>query len=151
MTKHMAMGGQELKELHKLLVDSTRNYHSVAKRVNDEQVKDLLLDIADQQTVLEEELGEYLGRETSDHGTLGGTLGRVGFAARDLLNNTSEVNLLVECEREQGNLIGQYDRLLNQGHYPPETRTMLEHQRAISEEFLRSVIGMRESLESVNR
>lgn len=148
------MGSQELKELHKLLVDSRRNYVSVAKRVEDEQVKDLLLDIADQQTALEEELGEHLGdgkHNAADHGTLGGTLGRLGFAARDLLNNTSEVNLLVECEREQANLTGQYDQLLNQGHYAPETRTMLERQRAISEGFHRSVIAMRESLESVDR
>lgn len=62
-----------------------------------------------------------------------------------------ELHKLLECEREQANTFGQYDQLLNQGHYAPETRTMLEYRRAISEAFLRSVISMRKNLEPVDR
>lgn len=142
-----------VQEIHDLLADSRKNYKAAAHRSGDEHVKQLLLRISEERNVLERELAQDLlehgPRDPIGDGTLGGTVQRVLLTFRDLINSTSEVNVLVECERQEGDLLGRYTHVLNSVDLNEGTRALLTRQYAELERNMHAITQTRESLEAV--
>ena len=82
-------------------------------------------------------------------GTMAGTIHRVALKFRDMLNNTSEVNVLVECERQELDLLRRYQKVLNTIDLNEASRATLARQYAEIERNLHEITETRQALESV--
>lgn len=152
-TMHTDEQFRSIQEIHDLLADSRKDYKATAQRVDDQQVKQLLLRISSQRTALESELAQDLvqhdPRAKPGSGTMAGTIHRVALKFRDMLNNTSEVNVLVECERQELDLLRRYQKVLNSIDLNEASRATLARQYAEIERNLHEITETRQALESV--
>lgn len=142
-----------IQTLHDLLADSRKEYEAASHRVPDERVKDLLHRISVERNALEEELAQDLrqhdpSRKTGN-GTLGGAIQRALLIFRDTINSTSEVNVLVEMERQEAELLVKYVEVLGTRDLDEFTRAMLTAQHAQIETNVKRIIGLRRSMEAV--
>ena len=142
-----------LQEIHDLLADSRKNYNAIAQRVDDTQVKELLLRISSDRANMQNELAQDLVQHDPHNmpgdGTVGGTLHRVMLTFRDILNNTSEVNVLVECQRQDSELLGRYTEVLDSTDLNEASRATLARQYSEVQQHLEQVIRTREAMEAV--
>lgn len=142
-----------LQEIHDLLADSRKTYNAIAHRVDDPQVKELLLRISSERANMESEVAQDLVQhdptQKPGNGTVAGTVQRVMLTFRDILNDTNEVNVLVECERQDSALLGRYTEVLNTMDLNEASRATLARQYAELEQDLHQVIATREAMEDV--
>ena len=142
-----------IKEIHDLLADSRKNYKATAQIVDDDRVKDVLLRISSERATMEAELAQDLiqhdPQDQPANGTLGGSVHRAMLTVRDVLNNTSEVNMLVECERLDSELLGKYTDVLDTMELNEATRATMARQYGELEQHLHHIAETRESLEGV--
>lgn len=142
-----------IRRIQDLLADSRKEYEAAAHRVHDERTKSLLQRIGSSRAALEGEFADDMqrldpGAQAGD-GTVGGTLHRVLLGARDAVNSTSDVNVLVECERLDADLLSQYDEVLSD-HGPDGVGHMrfVEHCALITMD-LEDIKQLRRQLESI--
>lgn len=142
-----------LQEIHDLLADSRKTYNAISHRVDDAHVKELLLRISSKRANMESEVAQDLVQhdptEKLGNGTVAGTVQRVLLTFRDILNDTNEVNVLVECERQDSELLGRYTQVLNSMDLNEASRATLARQYAELEQDLHQVITTREAMEDV--
>lgn len=144
---------QAIHTIHDLLADSRKEYGAASQRVPDERVKDLLHRISEERMSLEDELAQDLRQHDPRHspgeGTLGGAVHRALLIFRDTINNTSEVNVLVEMERQESDLIGYYNKVLRTLDLDDFSRATLTRQHAQIEQNVHKIHDLRRSLEAV--
>lgn len=116
---------QMVRDLGAMLADSRKSYEAIAGRVQQEHLRNLLRQAAADRHRLWTELNGPPGTEAGG-GTMWGAVHRTILAVRDLVYNSSEVNLLVEFERQEVDLVNQYRRVLDMAELPTATRTMLQ-------------------------
>ena len=142
-----------IKEIHGLLADSRKEFEAGSKRVPDDRVRELLHGISEDrhawEAELEADLRQRKPKSDPGGGTIGGTLHRVLLGARDAVNSTSEVNVLAECERDESDLLGRYNSVLDSADLHETTRATMARQQAEVEKNLDRIIQLRVQLESV--
>lgn len=152
-TMHTNEQYEAIHTIHDLLADSRKEYEAASHRVPDERVSGLLLRISEERMGLEEDLGQDLRqhdpkRKVGD-GTLGGALHRALLIFRDTINSTSEVNILVEMERQESDLLGRYNKVLRTRDLGEFTRATLTAQHAEIEKNVKKIRDLRRSMEAV--
>lgn len=139
--------------IHDLLADSRKEYEAASHRVPEERVSDLLHRISEERKGLEADLAQDLRQHDPRHktgnGTLGGALHRALLIFRDTINSTSEVNILVEMERQESDLLGHYDKILRTLDLDDFSRATLTRQHAEVEQNVHKIHELRRSLETV--
>ena len=139
--------------IHDLLADSRKEYLSASHRVHEERVKALLQRISHEREELEEELTKDLRQHDPSQkpgdGTLGGALHRALLTFRDAINSTSEVNILVEMERQESDLLGRYSQVLQTADIGEFTQAMLAGQESAIEQNVKRIHDLRRSMETV--
>lgn len=139
--------------IHDLLADSRKEYEAASHRVPDERVKDLLHQISKERTGMEEDLAQNLRQNDPQHktgdGTLGGALHRAALVFRDSINSTSEVNVLVEMERQESDLLGHYNNVLKTLDLDDFSCATLTRQHTEIEKNVGRIHDLRRSLETV--
>ena len=144
---------KSIQEIHDLLIDSCKNYKATSQRVDDDRVKALLLQISSERTSMASELAQDLiqhdPHDKPSNGTVGGSIHRILLTFRDILNNTNEVNILVECERQDSELLGRYGEVLNTIDLIEASRATLTRQYSEVEKSLHQVTATREAMEAV--
>ena len=143
-----------IQEIHDLLVDSCKSYKTTSQRVDDDRAKALLLQISSKRKTMASELAQDLMQhdpyDKPRHGTLGGSIHRILLTFRDILNNTNEVNILVECEGQDSELLGRYTKVLDTIDLNEATRGTLSRQYLDIEQTLHQVAASRGSMEAVH-
>lgn len=143
----------DIGKIHDLLADSRKEYEAASHRVPDVRVKRLLHTISEERHSLEEDLAQDLRQHGPSgkigDGTLGGTIHRVMLTARDTLNNTSEVNVLVEMERQESDLLGHYNEVLRSQDLDEFTRAALVKQQVEIEGNVHKIHDLRREMEAV--
>ncbi|MBP8823682.1 MAG: hypothetical protein KBH07_08565 [Flavobacteriales bacterium] len=76
---------------------------------------------------------------------------RTILAVRDLVYNSSEVNLLVEYERQEVDLVNQYRRVLDMTELPEAMRVMLAGHWVLLKQHAAEATALREGLEGLER
>lgn len=139
-------------EIHGLLEDSRREYVATAGRVRNTGTRELLLKMAGERMELEGELERDLAQHGSGAapvGTAHGALHRVVQAFRDAVNDTSDVNVMVECEKQERVLVNHYIDVLNGADLNEATRAVLARQLREVEANVRKVREARNAQEGV--
>lgn len=89
------------------------------------------------------------GSSAAPSGTAHGALHRVVQAFRDAVNDTSDVNVMVECEKQERVLINHYIEVLNSADLNEATRAVLARQLREVEANVRKVREARNAQEGV--
>ncbi|MEO8734038.1 MAG: PA2169 family four-helix-bundle protein [Flavobacteriales bacterium] len=149
---HAKEQSEQVHEIHDLLADSRKEYESASHRIPDERVKQLLQTVSRERVGLEEELAKDLRQHDPaskvGNGTVAGDVHRTLLTLRDALNSTSEVNVLVEMERQESDLLGHYETVLDSPDLDEFTRATLTRQHAGIEKNVTKVHDLRRQLES---
>ncbi|MEO5584824.1 MAG: PA2169 family four-helix-bundle protein [Flavobacteriales bacterium] len=139
--------------IHDLLADSRKEYEAASHRVPDERVKGLLHRISKERKGMEVDLARNLRQNDPQHktgdGTLGGALHRALLVFRDAINSTSEVNVLVEMERQESDLLGHYNNVLKTLDLDDFSCATLTQQHMEIEKNVGKIHDLRRSLETV--
>jgi uncharacterized protein (TIGR02284 family) len=150
---HANEQAQAVHVIHDELADSRKEYESASHRVPEERVKQLLQTISRERVGLEEELAKDLRQHDPStkvgDGTVSGGLHRALLALRDAVNSTSEVNVLMEMERQESDLLGHYNNVLRGQDLDEFTRATLTRHHAEIERNLAKVHDLRRELERV--
>ena len=144
-----------IREIHDLLADSRKEYEAASHRVPDERVKGLLHSISKRRYALEEDLEQDLRQHGPPNstklgdGTFAGILHRALLIARDTINNPSEVNVLVEMERQESALLGHYNKVFRTQDLDEFTRAALTAQHKEVERNVNMIRDLRKEMEAV--
>lgn len=154
MIMHAKEQSQAVHVIHDLLANSRKEYESASHRVPESHVKQLLHGISQERVVLENELAQDLRQHDPaskvGDGTLNGGLHRTILALRDAVNSTSEVNVLMEMERQEEDLLGHYNNVLQSRDLDEFSRATLTRHHAEIERNVAKVHDLRQQLESVD-
>ena len=142
-----------ISSIHDLLADSRKDYEAASKRIPDERVHKLFHQISEDRALMEADLAKDIRHHGSivlpGKGTVPGAIDRILLGVRDAINSTSEVNVLVECERQESALLGRYDKVLDTHDLNEDTRAVLARQQAQIAMNVAHVRILRKQLESV--
>lgn len=124
----------KLNNLRDLLEDSREGYMKAAERVEDPQVKSMLVSLSTNRLKLIQEVEDLRVKadptvKPRDGGTIKGDLHRAWMDLRDSLSKSDNANVLHECERGEEYLIGQYEDVDSKDVHPL-TFTLCQQQRA---------------------
>lgn len=124
---------RHLKDICELLIDSKLGYADTATRADDPRLQELLASVGEGRegtiALLSAALEDH-GVSPPRSGTFKGKLHRLWIAARDILSNTDDVNMLSECMRGESFLIGRVDEALKDAAVLPAMQVMLAAERA---------------------
>lgn len=123
-----------LKDICELLIDSKLGYGDTAKRTDDPRLQQLLTTIGDSRvktiSVLTAALEQH-GVAPPRSGSLKGSLHRLWIAARDIIANTDDVNLVSECLRGESFLIGRINEAMKDAAVSRDVKSLLFRERAV--------------------
>jgi len=125
----------QLDNLRDLLEDSREGYLKAAERVEDPQVKSMLVAVSTNRLKLVKEVDDLRlkadpeSKTGDDGGTIKGNLHRAWMTLRDSLSKSDNANVLHECERGEEYLIGRYEDVDSKDVHP-STFTLFQQQRA---------------------
>ena len=144
-----------LNNLRDLLVDSREGYIKAAERVDDHQVKAMLVRLSTGRLALLEELDALrlaadpeAGKRNG--GTLKGDLHRAWMDLRDALSKSENANVLHECERGEEYLIGRYDAI-DSKEVDARTYSLCQRQRGEVQGNLERIKELAKTLEHIER
>lgn len=141
-----------IQHIRELLNDSRKHAIAIAQRTEGIEVRQFLLDVAAERKAMAQELARDLLQHdprTGRTGTVAGSIRRVLLTVRDLINNTSEVNMLVTCERQDADLLSEYAEVLDSADLNESSRATLARQCTAVEAQLQRTVRMRRALETV--
>lgn len=125
-----------LDSLRDLLEDSREGYLKAAERVEDPQVKSMLVSVSTNRLKLVKEVDDLRlkadpeSKTGGDGGTIKGTLHRAWIDLRDALSKSDNANVLHECERGEEYLIDHYENMDSKDVHPS---TFALYQQQLSE------------------
>jgi uncharacterized protein (TIGR02284 family) len=123
----------KLNNLRDLLEDSREGYMKAAERVEDPQVKSMLVSLSTNRLKLIQEVEDLRVKadptvKPRDGGTIKGDLHRAWMELRDALSKSDNANVLHECERGEEYLIDHYEGVDSKDVHP-STFTLFQRQR----------------------
>ena len=144
-----------LNNLRDLLVDSREGYMKAAERVEDHQVKAMLVSLSTGRLGLMQELDALRlaadpTAEKREGGTLKGDLHRAWMDLRDALSKSENVNVLSECERGEEYLIGRYEAI-DSKEVDPRTYALCQRQRTEVQGNLQRIKALAKTFERIER
>lgn len=117
-----------------MLTDSQRTYAEAADRVNDPQLKELLMKFGNSRAPMIEELANELARMHEDvpmEGTPKAELQRTWNSIKEKFSNGDHDNILSECARSEKDLVKRYDKAIANEDIPHHVRAMLQEHRVL--------------------
>lgn len=143
-----------LNNMHDLVVDSRQGYLLAAERADDDRVKALLASLSDGRAELEAELDDLIHAadpeaEHRDGGTIKGELHRAWMAIRETLNESSNANVLAECERGEKFLLMRYDEMLQKEDLDQRTTALMRKQQDTVQRNVARIHELRERFEKI--
>jgi uncharacterized protein (TIGR02284 family) len=144
-----------------LLEDSREGYMKAAERVDDHQLKSMLVSLGTARLYLIQELDDLRVKadprvsadpeeRTREGGTLKGNLHRAWMDVRDALSKSDNANVLHECERGEEYLMEHYaDADSSKVH--PETFSLFQRQRSEVQGNLDRIKALALTFENIER
>src|SRR5690606_21826039 len=141
-----------IQQIRDLLFDSGKHYEAIAQRMDSAGLHELLRKMGAARESMAGELAldlvQHDPRDRVEGGTVGGALHRMLMTVRDMVNNTSDVNLLVECQRQDEELLSRYAQVLDTVDLNESSRATLARQCAEVEAQVQRIVEARESIEA---
>lgn len=144
-----------IQQIRDLLFDGRKQYEAIAQRIDGTDLSELLHQVGATREGMARELAldlvQHDPQDRGEGGTVGGALHRMLMTVRDLINNTSDVNLLVECQRQDEALLSRYAQVLDTVDLNEASRATLARQCAEVEAQVQRIVAAREQMEAVER
>lgn len=145
----------QLNNLRDLLEDSRQGYMKAAERVEDPQVKSMLVSLSTNRLKLIQEVEDLCVQadpeaKSRDGGTLKGDLHRAWMDLRDSLSKSDNANVLHECERGEEYLIGRYEDVDSKDVHP-STYTLCQRQRTEVQGNLKRIQTLARTFDTIEK
>ncbi len=145
----------QLNNLRDLLEDSREGYIKAAERVEDPQVKRMLVSLSTSRLKLIQEVDDLRMQadpeaKTRDGGTIKGDLHRAWIELRDSMSKSDNANVLHECERGEEYLIGHYEDV-DAKDVHPNTFALCQRQRAEVQGNLGRIKALAHTFENIEK
>jgi len=124
----------KLKELVAYNLDSVEVLESAASRVENAPVADLFRQIVSERRRQARELEGFLAlnaEEAKDKGTAGGTIRKVWVDFRTALNSGDTYVVLIEAERAEDRIVGEYKAILKKTAGSPVNDVLMRQFRDV--------------------
>jgi uncharacterized protein (TIGR02284 family) len=144
-----------LNNLRDLLEDSREGYMKAAERVDDVNVKKMLVAVGTGRLKLIQEVDDLRvqadpAAEKREGGTIKGDLHRTWIEVRDALAQSDNANVLHECERGEEYLIGRYEDV-DEKDVHPKTFALCRQQRSEVQGQLSRISALARTFDKVER
>lgn len=140
------------KVLNKLLqnnLDAEKGFRNAADEVEDEELKSLFKDLAQQKYDFAHELrGEVrnFGEPPTKGSSISSDVHRTWMKIRSGISSDSEKVVLAEAAKGEENALEEYEEIIRNYNFPPSTETVLKRQKQAFKESVEKIKTLHERL-----
>lgn len=140
------------KVLNKLLqnnLDAEKGFRNAADEVEDEELKSLFKDLAQQKYDFAHELrGEVrnFGEPPTKGSSISSDVHRTWMKIRSGISSDSEKVVLAEAAKGEENALEEYEDIIRNYNFPPSTETVLKRQKQAFKESVEKIKTLHERL-----